>query len=58
MNSVQISGNVSRDHNLRFTKNGTAVCRFSVACNDDYIDSNGEKKERTNGYYGARSIKF
>lgn len=48
MNSVQISGNVARDPDLRITKNGTAGCRFSVACNDDYIDNNGEKKERTN----------
>lgn len=39
-------GRLTREPELRFTSVGTAVCTFSVACNEGYKDKNGEKKER------------
>ena len=40
-----ITGNLTRDPELRTTANGTAVCSFSVAVNRVYRDSNGDQKE-------------
>ena len=40
-----ITGNLTRDPELRTTPNGTPVCGFSVAVNRVYKDSNGEQKE-------------
>ncbi|MBR3246542.1 single-stranded DNA-binding protein [Candidatus Saccharibacteria bacterium] len=40
-----ITGNLTRDPELRTTPNGANVCGFSVAVNRVYKDSNGEQKE-------------
>lgn len=40
-----ITGNLTRDPELRTTPSGTSVCSFSVAVNRVYRDSNGEQKE-------------
>lgn len=40
-----ITGNLTRDPELRTTPNGASVCSFSVAVNRTYRDSNGEQKE-------------
>ena len=40
-----ITGNLTRDPELRTTPNGASVCSFSVAVNRVYRDSNGEQKE-------------
>ena len=40
-----ITGNLTRDPELRTTPNGASVCSFSVAVNRTYKDSNGEQKE-------------
>ena len=40
-----ITGNITRDPELRSTPNGTSVCSFSVAVNRVYRDTNGEQKE-------------
>ena len=40
-----ITGNLTRDPELRTTPSGTSVCGFSVAVNRVYKDSNGEQKE-------------
>ena len=40
-----ITGNLTRDPELRNTPNGASVCSFSVAVNRTYRDSNGEQKE-------------
>ena len=40
-----ITGNLTRDPELRSTPNGASVCGFSVAVNRVYKDSNGEQKE-------------
>ncbi len=40
-------GNLTRDPNLRFTPNGTAVCSFGLATNRSWTSSDsGEKQER------------
>ena len=40
-----ITGNLTRDPELRTTPNGSSVCSFSVAVNRVYKDASGEQKE-------------
>ena len=40
-----ITGNLTRDPELRSTPNGASVCSFSVAVNRVYRDASGEQKE-------------
>lgn len=40
-----ITGNLTRDPELRTTPNGASVCSFSVAVNRTYRDTSGEQKE-------------
>ncbi len=40
-----ITGNLTRDPELRTTSNGANVCTFSVAVNRIYKDASGEQKE-------------
>ena len=48
MNNVQLMGNLVRDPELTFTKNGSLVARFTIAASNEYIDkSTGEVKEQT-----------
>lgn len=47
LNKVMLIGNLTRDPNLRFTPNNTAVCSFGVATNRSWTPSDGgEKQER------------
>lgn len=46
MNNMQILGNLVKDVELRYTKNGRPNARFTVATNET-IFSNGEKKQIT-----------
>lgn len=45
LNRVQLIGNLTRDPELRYTPNGTAVCSFSLATNRYWTTEAGEKKE-------------
>lgn len=46
MNNVQLIGNLVRDAELTFTKNGKMVARFTIAASNEYVDkSTGEVKE-------------
>lgn len=47
MNSVQILGNLTREPELRATKTGKTVARFTVAVSRSYMTQTGEKKELT-----------
>ena len=38
MNNVTIEGNLTRDSELKYTTNGTAVLKFSIASNDKMKD--------------------
>jgi len=40
-----LMGNLTRDPELRYTPNGTAVCTFGMATNRTYTTVDGEKKE-------------
>ena len=45
--TVILVGNLGRDPTMRYTPSGQAVTDFSVAVNDNFTSSNGEKVERT-----------
>src|SRR5690349_20971588 len=47
LNRVQLIGNLTRDPELRYTQNGTAVCSFGLATNRSWTTDTGEKKEDT-----------
>jgi len=38
-------GNLTRDPEVKYLANGTAVCNFSIACNERYKDKDGVKQE-------------
>ncbi len=45
LNRVQLIGNLTRDPELRYSQNGTAVCSFGVATNRSWTTESGEKKD-------------
>ena len=45
LNRVQLIGNLTRDPELRYTPQGTAVCSFSIATNRSWTTDSGEKKD-------------
>ncbi len=47
MNKVILCGNLGKDPELRFTPNGQATCRLSVATSEKWTDKDGQKQERT-----------
>ncbi len=48
LNKVMLIGNLTRDPELRYTPNGTAVCSFGLATNRSWASGEGgERKEET-----------
>lgn len=47
VNKVILIGNLGRDPEVRFTANGRAVARFSVATSEMWNDAEGTRQERT-----------
>ena len=47
LNKVTLIGNLTRDPELRYTPNGTAVCSFGLATNRSWTTDTGEKREET-----------
>lgn len=47
LNRVQLIGNLTRDPELRYTPQGTAVCSFGLATNRSWTTDSGEKREET-----------
>jgi single-strand DNA-binding protein len=45
LNSILIEGNLVRDPELSYTTKGTAVCKFSVACNRYFKQDDETQKE-------------
>jgi single-strand DNA-binding protein len=45
LNKAILIGNLTRDPELRYTPQGTAVCTFSIATNRQWTTESGEKKE-------------
>lgn len=46
-NKVILAGNLTRDPELRYTTQGTAIAKISLAINERWTDAQGQKKERT-----------
>jgi single-strand DNA-binding protein len=46
LNRVQLIGNLTRDPELRYTPQGTAVCSFGVATNRSWQTDSGDRQER------------
>jgi single-strand DNA-binding protein len=44
-NKVLLMGNLTRDPELSYTPQGTAVCKFGLAVNNSYLTATGERKE-------------
>lgn len=47
LNKVQLIGNLTRDPELRYTPQGTAVCTFSIATNRQWKTEGGENRDET-----------
>ena len=47
VNKAIILGNAGQDPEIRYTKNGTAVCNFSIATNKSWKSQDGQKQEKT-----------
>lgn len=47
LNKVILIGNLTRDPELKYTPNGTAVCTFGVATNRSWTTNDGQTKEDT-----------
>lgn len=45
LNKVMLIGNLTRDPELRYTPQGTAVCTFGIATNREWVDGSGQKQE-------------
>lgn len=45
LNKAMLIGNLTRDPELRYTPQGTAVCSFGLATNRGWTTDSGEKKE-------------
>jgi len=45
LNSVLVEGNLVRDPELSYTSKGTAVCKFSLACNRSFKQDDQVQKE-------------
>ena len=59
INSVIVTGNLTRDPELKHTQSGTAVLQFSVAVNDRTKNNQGEWVDRPNFFdctmFGTRA---
>jgi single-strand DNA-binding protein len=44
LNKVMLIGNLTRDPNLRFTPNGTAICSFGIATNRSWAPADGGER--------------
>ena len=47
LNKVFLIGNLTRDPELRFTTQGTAIASFGIAVNRKYTDKAGQTQEET-----------
>ena len=45
LNRAQLIGNLTRDPELRYTPQGTAVCSFGLATNRSWTTDTGEKRD-------------
>ena len=61
-NKVILMGNLTRKPEMRYTQNGTAICKFGLAVNRRYKDQTGEWKEEPTfidiTFFGKRGEAF
>jgi single-strand DNA-binding protein len=62
MNKVILVGGVGSDAELKVLANGSAVCKFSIATNEKWVDKAGVKQEKTTWHrcnlWGTRAEKI
>ncbi|MEZ4632988.1 MAG: single-stranded DNA-binding protein [Deinococcales bacterium] len=46
LNQISLVGNLTRDAELRYTPNGHATCRMTIAVNENFRDRTGNDQER------------
>ncbi len=51
LNRVQLIGNLTRDPELRYTPQGTAVCTFGLATNRTWVPSDGGERQEETEYH-------
>ena len=47
MNKCTFIGRLSRDAEIKYLQDGTAVCNFSIAVSEKYKNKSGERIEKT-----------
>ena len=47
VNKVILIGNLGRDPEIRYTRDGTAVANLNIATSDSWKDAQGQRQERT-----------
>ena len=47
VNKVILVGNLGRDPEIRYTKDGAAVANLNIATSESWSDANGQRQERT-----------
>ena len=47
VNKVMILGRLGQEPELKYTPSGAAVCNFSLATSENWVDKSGQKQERT-----------
>jgi single-strand DNA-binding protein len=47
INKVILIGHLGSDPEVRYTANGTAVAKFTVATTESYVDKDGNRQEQT-----------
>lgn len=53
LNKVMLIGNLTRDPNLRYTPNNTAVCSFGIATNRTWTPAEGGDKQERVEYHNV-----
>lgn len=51
LNRVQLIGNLTRDPEMRYTPQGTAVCTFGLATNRTWVPSDGGERQEETEYH-------
>ena len=47
LNKVMLIGRLGQDPEIRYTQSGSSVANVNIATNENWVDKNGEKQERT-----------
>ena len=47
VNKVILVGNLGKDPEVGYTQSGTALCKFSLATGESYVNNAGERQDKT-----------